>query len=214
MEHSSASQLALPLARPTRGGKRPGAGRKPNPAKRSRVPHRARPRLSRHHPVHAVLRVREDVTNLRGPAFGSLLASFSKGRERPGFRLVHFSVQSNHLHLLVEADDEVALARGMQALAIRIAKNLNQILDRHGQVFEDHYFAKQMRSPAQVRHTLHYVFRNAEHHAGAALAGPDSRSSERYLEAPLPPDGPVAAPKTWLLTSGWRRERGKPWRGQ
>ena len=208
------SQAQLGLFQPRRGGKRPGAGRKRDPSRRRQVPHRPRPALSRHHPVHAVLRVGADVTDLRGPAFGSLLASFRKGRERPGFRLVHFSVQSNHLHLLVEADDARALARGMQALAIRIAKGLNQILDRHGQVFEDHYFAEQMKSPAQVRHTLRYVFRNFEHHAGGVATGSDPRASERFFQAAaLPPDAPVSAPKTWLLTIGWRREKGRPWPG-
>ena len=211
---AEALQEQLGLFAPRRGGMRVGAGRKPAAGKRARVAHRRRPRLSRHHPVHAVLRVREDVTNLRGPAFSTLLHCFKQGRARPGFRLVHFSVQSNHLHFIIEADDAPALARGMQALAIRIARNLNQILDRHGQVFEDHYFAAQMKSPAQVRHTLRYVFRNDEHHAGRALPGQDPRASEPYFGlAELPPDAPVAAAQTWLLTVGFRRERGKSWPG-
>ena len=202
----------IPLFKPPRGGARKGAGRKRDPAKRPRVPHRKRPKLSRHHPVHAVLRVCGDVTNLRGPAFGTLKHCFRQGRARPGFRLVHFSVQSNHLHLIVEADDAVALARGMQALAIRIARSLNQVLSRTGPVFEDHYFAEQLKKPAQVRHTLRYVFRNAEHHTGRAPRGFDSRASEMFFEAKaLPDDSPVAAPKTWLLTIGFRRVRGRPW---
>ena len=158
------------------------------------------------------MRIRADVTNLRGPAFGTLKHCFRKGRARPGFRLVHFSVQSNHLHLIVEADDEVALARGLQALAIRIAKNLNQVLSRTGRVFEDHYFAEQLKKPAQVRHTLRYVFRNAEHHSGRAPAGFDSRASEMFFEVKdLPEEAPVVGPKTWLLTIGFRRVRGRPW---
>ena len=161
------------------------------------------------------MRVRSDVTDLRGPAFGTLKHCFRKGRARPGFRLVHFSVQSNHLHLVVEADDEVALARGMQALAIRIAKSLNQVLSRHGPVFEDHYFAEQLRKPAQVRHTLRYVFRNAEHHTGRKSPGFDSRATEMFFESEaLPDDAPIVKPKTWLLTIGWRRVRGKPWPAQ
>ena len=212
MHEAPSTDPQLGLFRRARGGKRAGAGRKRNPDRRPKVPHRARPRLSRHHPVHVVLRLLGSVTNLRGPAFSTLLHCFRLGRSRPGFRLVHFSVQSNHLHLIVEADDRVALARGMQALAIRIAKNLNQVLFREGRVFEDHYFAEQLKSPAQVRHTLRYVFRNVEHHEKSSLAGADPRASEMYFELrELPEDAPVAAASSWLLTVGWRRERGKPW---
>jgi REP element-mobilizing transposase RayT len=196
---------------PRRGGARDGAGRKRLPAGRRRVSHGKRPRLSRHHPVHAVLRVADRVCNLRGPPFLMLLDCFRRGCLRQGFRLVHFSVQSNHIHLLVEADDEVRLANGMQGLAIRIARQLNRITFQTGRVFADHYFAKQLKSPRQVRHALRYVFRNAEHHTSGAI-GIDSRSSERLFGGEtLPPGAPVTFPETWLLTLGFRRIKGKPW---
>jgi REP element-mobilizing transposase RayT len=150
--------------------------------------------------------VRDDVTNLRGPAFGTVLHCFRAVAGRPGFRIVHYSVQSNHLHLIVEAEDTHALSRGVQALAIRLAKNLNQALSRTGQVFSDHYFAEQMKSPAQARHTLRYVLRNIEHHRGRKLDRPDSRSSSVYFDVEaVPIDAPVVAPQTWLLRAGWRR---------
>jgi REP element-mobilizing transposase RayT len=191
-----------------RGGKRAGAGRKLAAGKRRSVSHKRRPALNRRHPVHVVMRVRDDVTNLRGPAFGTLLHAFREVKARSGFRLVHFSVQSNHIHLVVEADDEIALSRAMQSLAIRIAKNLNQALSRSGQVFSDHYFAEQMKSPAQVRHTLRYVLRNVDHHRGRALGRVDPRASELYLTiVALPAGAPVSQPKTWLLRVGWRHAR-------
>jgi REP element-mobilizing transposase RayT len=159
--------------------------------------------------VHAVLRVRDDVTNLRGPVFSTLLFCFRAMKRRAGFRLVHFSVQSNHIHLIVEASDERALSRAMQSLAIRIARNLNQVLTRRGRVFDDHYFSEQLKGPRQVRHTLRYVFRNFEHHTGRK--GPDGRASEMYLQVrEVPPHAPVALPRTWLLTVGWRRIKGRP----
>ena len=179
----------------THGGARKGAGRK----RGRRVSHHRRPRLRRHHPVHTILRT--GVTNLRsGPAFGIVRRCLRAACSKLGFRIVHFSVQSNHLHLIVEADDEVRLARGMQGLAIRIAKALNLALSRTGRVFDDHYFAEQIRSPAQARHTLRYVLRNVEHHSGRRLDTPDSRASE---------GAPLAAPQTWLLRIGFRVARGK-----
>jgi REP element-mobilizing transposase RayT len=83
------------------------------------------------HPAHVTLRVREDVPNLRRPAcFRAIASALAEGRDRFGSGLVHFSVQANHLHLIAEADDEDALARGMQGLGVRIARALNQVLRR------------------------------------------------------------------------------------
>jgi putative transposase len=58
-------------------------------------------------------------------------------RERDGCRVVHFTVQSNHLHVIAEARDAMALARGVQALSIRIARAVNRVLGRRGPVFAD-----------------------------------------------------------------------------
>jgi hypothetical protein len=75
---SQGAQLALDLARrrdpnDRRGGQRSGAGRPKS--SRTGVPHRARPRLSRHHPLHITLRVRPEAQNLRGRAFSAIYAA-------------------------------------------------------------------------------------------------------------------------------------------
>jgi len=163
--------------------------------------------LSAQHPVHATWRVLPNVWNLRSRrCFSRIAQAFSRGRYRFGFRLVHFSVQGNHLHLVVEAEDERALARGMQGLGVRIAKALNRLMQRKGSVFADHYHARILRSPTQVANALAYVLMNFLHHF------PDE--ARRYERDPRDPlssawredgtDPPVVAPRTWLLSVGWR----------
>src|SRR4051812_5153542 len=147
----------------TWGGKRDGAGR-PKTG-RAGVSHLRRPRLSRHHPVHVTLRAAPGLPSLRKRALRRVLfAAFGAGSERFGFRLVHFSVQSNHLHLVCEADDEGALCRGMQGLSIRIAKRLNRALGRRGRFFSDRYHARALKTPREVRNALAYVLNNARKH--------------------------------------------------
>ncbi len=81
-------------------------------------------------PVHVTLRVQPGIGYLRAYRRTKLLEdAFRKARRRDGMRIVHYSIQGNHLHLLVEVDDAEALARGMQGLAIRIAKRLNALID-------------------------------------------------------------------------------------
>ena len=109
-----------------RGGARAGAGRPPK-GSTAGVSHLRRPAHSRHHPLHVTLRVRPGMPSLRGHVvFAQVRKALSQGKERFGFSLVHFSVQSNHLHLIAEAEDARALSRGVQGLSIRIARAVNR----------------------------------------------------------------------------------------
>src|SRR5436853_3657261 len=149
----------------TWGGKRKGAGRKPKGAGAG-VSHARRLRLSRRDPVHVTWRVRPHVWNLRTRrSFDRIAEALALGKEVDGFRLVHFSVQGNHLHFVVEAADEVRLARGLQGLAIRIARRLNRMMGRAGKVFADRYHARVLRTPTEVARAIAYVEGNSAVHA-------------------------------------------------
>jgi hypothetical protein len=126
-------------------------------------------------------------------------------------RVVHFSVQADHLHLLVEAPDTDALCLGARGLAIRLARAINRALGRAGAVWGDRYHMRALRTPREVRHGLVYVLMNFKKHIHGAR-GIDPLSSAAALDGlrdsvprpePLPPA--VSRPRTWLLHIGWRR---------
>ena len=129
---------------------------------------------------------------------------------RTWFRVVHFSVQADHVHLLVEADDKSCLARGLMGAEIRIARAVNRALSRRGPLWGDRYHARPLRTPREVRHALVYVLMNWKKHLPSAT-GFDPCSTARWFKdwkVPLdePPEiGPVEAPETWLLRVGWKR---------
>jgi hypothetical protein len=151
--------------------------------------------------------------------------SFAAGCARPGFRLVHYSLQGNHAHLIVEASDRDALGKGMMAVGSRLARAVNRIAKRRGPVLADRYHLRLLRTPKEVRAALRYVLLNARHHAArlrATLARGvllDPASSGRWFDGwrrgvaivtdetgDRPPGRPaVARARTWLLTFGWRR---------
>jgi len=202
-------QLTLPSPR-TWGGRRAGAGRKLTPGRRPSVPHRARPAHVPAHPVHVTLRSGPAVRCLRAarvfPAVRRALAAASHG----GFRILHFTVQNDHLHLIVEADDSRALGRGLRGLAIRVARAVNRALGRRGAVWGDRYHARALTSPGAVRHALIYVLMNRRKHA-VGERGLDPCSSAPWFEGwrqavPLSPAAsPVVRARTWLAAVGWRR---------
>ena len=170
-----------------RGGKRKGAGRK-RVRERPGVAHRRRPVLKRRFPVHVTWRMKKGVWNLRTRrCFGALARAFWGGANRFGFRLVHYSVQGNHVHLLVEANDERALSRGMNGLGVRVAKGLNRVMRRSGKVLDDRYHGQILRTPAEVRRARTYLLQNAQQHHGHVA--PDPYTSAR----------PVIGPETFLM---------------
>ena len=136
----------------------------------------------------------------------------SKGSERFGFRLVEFGIQTTHLHLIAEADDERALSRGMQGLLVRVAKALNALWGRKGRVLRDRYDARILECPRDVRYALIYVLQNARKH-GAMLLGIDAYSSGPWFEGwngrDAKPERPIARARSWLLRIGWWKKWGK-----
>ena len=136
------------------GGAREGAGRKPIAGRRRPTPHQARPRHRAGHPVHVTLRVRPDVPSLRGPETFPAVRTALAAASRSDYRLVQFSVQADHLHLLVEGADTRTLALGIRGLIIRVARAINRALGRTGTVWNDRYHARALTTPREVRHGL------------------------------------------------------------
>ena len=207
--------------RPTgRGGARPGAGR-PR-VRRSRVPHRSREAIPGDRPVLVTLRVADDVPALRRARFvRAFRETLRRGAERTGFRVVHYSVQDNHAHFLVEADDKEKLANGMKSLGARFARCVNRVFGRRGRVLATRFHHVVKRTPTEVRNALAYVLLNARKHyrerrGRRPPVALDAASSGRWFDgwSTSPPAGgryadadrvcEVAAARTWLLATGWQ----------
>jgi len=202
---------------PTPKGPRPSEG------------HRVRPEIASRHPIHVIQRAVTDLGSLRKHAvFRAVREATRAIAVREGaFRIVHFSIQRTHIHLIVEAQDKTALSRGMQGFGVSAARHINRELgpwrgkkQRTGGVFADRYHAVVLSTPKQVRNTLCYVLNNWKHHGETAesLRGdwnidpyssaiafdgwkePDAAHSPGEYAAPL-----VWEPQTWLLRIGWKR---------
>jgi REP element-mobilizing transposase RayT len=200
----------------TWGGKRKGAGRK-RTSEKARVAHRTRREVDGRTPVHVTLRLLPEIARLRRRAqYRAIREALARTAHRADSRICHYSVQSNHLHLVVEPMTKSGLARGMMAFKSSCAKRLNGLVARRGRVFADRYHVRYLQTPAQVRRALCYVLNNWRHHRedrGATwrfdpfssadlFDGWTTRAGmwERPADRP-----PVAAARCWLLTMGWRR---------
>lgn len=204
------------LAFRTWGGRREDAGRKPRFGKAG-VAHRARPLHLAHHPVHITLRAQRLLPSLREQSVFVALRGAIREASHADFLVAHFSVQSNHVHLIVEARDNEALSGGVAGLSIRLARAGNAIMLRRGKFWADRYHARPLRKPRDVRNTVVYVITNWRKHIRGAQ-GPDPCSSAWWFTgwtaSPRgpPPFGwsdhepaPVRSPMSWLARTGWKR---------
>jgi REP element-mobilizing transposase RayT len=202
------------------GGKRKGAGRPVG--ERPSVLHRARPPHKKRHPVHVTLRAKRGLPYFRKQAVASLVCRVldrqTKRSYRGAFQVVHFSIQDDHLHLIVEADDD-ALRTGVSGFVISFARRLNRMLSRKGAVWADRYHRHDLLTPREVHRVLLYVFNNHLKHGarlfgfppGHGVADPYS-SSPRFegWERPIvvfddTEPWPRPRARTWLLAKGWRK---------
>ena len=198
---------------PRWGGRRKGAGRKK--VHKGAMNHDRRAEFSDRHPLHVTVRLLPGLPSMqRKKTYNGLFDCFVKGCEKEGFRVTHWSIQRNHIHLIVEASGKHSLARGMQGLLIRIAKRLNKLWKRSGRVFGDRYHHRVVKTAREVRNLICYVLHNSRRH-GSTAEGPCGWSSafwfDGWLERPeLPtlsdPDPPVARAKTALLGWVWKRD--------
>ena len=212
--------------RPKRGGMRRGAGRKRAPWKqRPDVRHVARSDHDPDVPVHVTLRARPEAAFLRTEVVRARIEKALTRAQVDGFRVLAFSVQRDHVHLVVEAGLSRSLRSSLQGLSIRVARAVNKALGRTGRVWGDRYHRRDLRGPTEVRAALVYVLQNGRKHGVCARGELDPCSSARLffgwnargeeLRRRAQPSGvvrdpPVSLPRTWLGGRGWVLRGGGP----
>jgi REP element-mobilizing transposase RayT len=186
------------------------------------LPHRKRGAVSRHCALHITLRVAPHVPNLRSAVCRPLVEqALALWTERRGFRIVHFSIQSNHIHLIVEAPGgRPAVSRAMKGLKGSLSRKINALTGGEGSIWTERYHDEVLDNPRRARRAIAYVLGN----------GRRRRVRERWRRSPgrvdpcssaeafggwrgsvtrvriRPP--PVAPARTWLLNTGWKRAGG------
>lgn len=160
----------------------------------------------------------QGLPSLRAELILTLLRDVLADPRRDDFQIVHFSIQADHIHLIVEARDDDALAWGLRSAIIRLARRANARLRRRGRFWGDRHHRRELATPSEVRNALVYVLANARKHLAVA---PHLERIDRFSTAfafggwvrPVPARlasraPPLRPPTTWLLATGWRRAGG------
>ncbi len=190
-----------------------------------------RPELDKRHPLHVTIKLVAGLPKLRQKKYFRLVQGALLKAKAKGLRVIHFSVQSNHVHLIVESSCKEELSCGMQSLCTSLAKRINFHLGRCGSVFKDRYHIRVLKTPGEIKKALVYVFQNWAKHSGvkwrfdpySTLLGfgdkvalglgkvntsslfPSVKAKELVKEELCKM---TSKPKTWLLVTGWKKAYG------
>ena len=239
MRRARPSHLSLPLSKRTGRQPRDRAVRLAASGSQARtkagyLAHVARDPHKAAHPVHVTMRRVERGPSFRTQRVCAAIRAVIAGAKRNGVRVLHYSVQHNHLHLLVEGSSSANLSNQMRTLFSRIAFAVNTVARRHGKLFRERHHRHALTTPREVRNALVYILFNDRKHARggatatarAAPADLDLCSSALWFTGwdpgvglpPLTPDEmrilasdmerPTIDAATWLARIGWRRGGG------
>ena len=194
------------------GGKRRGAGRKPK-GERAGVSHAKRPEIDPRHPLHVTLKIRKGIANLRMWTVLDLFHSIVReinAREGKPVQIVEFSIQTDHVHMIVEAESKEELSSTMNSLGTSFARGINKLRKRSGRVYLERYHSVAVDTPAAVRYLLVYVLNNGRKHLTWMHGCPDPFSSGPQFEGWADWKGAetrrwLPRARTWLLSVGWKR---------
>src|SRR4051812_37878499 len=198
------------LTRTGKRKKRPG----PKPASFPKVRHRPRAAHKYWNPLHVTMSALRGLPSFRAQTLYAAFERAVRRTRREDFRIVEFSVQDNHLHLIVEADDSDSLARGMKSFSVRANRLFNAAVGRgRGRVWGDRYHRRDLTSARQVRNALVYCLANYKKHQHVTTGVPriDPCSSARWFQGWTAirehDDGPSpsAIARTVLLRSAWQK---------
>jgi len=230
MPNVSMNQLSLFGRSTSKARKRKKAGRKARPERIGFMRHATRPAHEASHPVLVTIRCVDKAPSLRAELVARAITAQIERAIRRGVGVVHYTIQDNHLHLMVEASDRTRLARGMQLLFSRIAFEVNRLAERHGRLFRDRHHRRALTTPTETRNALVYVLFNGRKHRfqrgddpGYIITWIDPCSSTAWFDgwsrdyAPTRdllartragPNVCGAKPRTWLAREGWQRGGG------
>jgi REP element-mobilizing transposase RayT len=191
-------QLELNLDKGHHGGKRKGAGRKRT---RSRgVAHEVRQKVNGRVPLHVNFKYRIYVRNKQTL---KLLKRAIENARSHGLKVLHYSFQHNHVHLIIEAMNNQILTRGMRSLTNTMAKGIDR-----GRIQIERYHLHILKTRAEIRNATHYVLFNEQKHGNGICSTISDYSS--LLNMPNWRELVQKFVKKRRITI--KIERGGPWR--
>ncbi len=129
------------------------------------IRHCERERINKPTSLHLTIKVRDNKADIKNKSLLKALHHAIKRARLKNLKVLHYSLEYNHIHLLVEASSNGIIHQGMQALGISLAKKINAIKRLKGTVYKHRYHLRKLTSLRELKNVLYYIFNNGIHHS-------------------------------------------------
>lgn len=137
--------------------------------------------------LHLTIKIDKQKAGLKSKAVLSLLHKAIKNARKLGLGIVHYTLEYDHIHMLVEARDNETLAKGMQSFGICFSKGINKLKGLKGQVYKSRYHLRILKTPREIKNVVHYILGNSvKHKSGSFLNSYNSLVVSRNLRELYP----------------------------
>jgi REP element-mobilizing transposase RayT len=126
------------------------------------IRHRKREEISRPRPLHLTIKLnRADIQNKT--VLKILRNAIQRARLR-GLKIIHYSLEHDHVHLFAEGESNLILSKGMQGLGVSLSKRINNALKIKGQRYKTRYHLRVLKSATEVKNVINYILKNGIKH--------------------------------------------------
>jgi REP element-mobilizing transposase RayT len=145
------------------------------------IRHTERPLIKKPSSLHLTIKVEKIKADIKNKTVLSILKRAIQNARKQGLRVIHFSLEYDHVHLLIEAENNTTLGKGMQAFGVTFSKAINRVRKTTGKVYKHRYHFKAITSPKQLKNVMSYIFKNGVKHgtSKSMLNGYNSIKAEK-----------------------------------
>lgn len=147
------------------------------------IRHTHRPVFKKPASLHLTIKIAKEKSNLKNKEVLSILKRAILNSRKMGLRVIHFTLEYDHIHLLIEAENNHLLGKGMQSFGVTLSKAINKLKKTSGQVYRHRYHFRKITSARQLKNVMNYIFRNGLKHGTSAgiVTGYNSIQAEKKL---------------------------------
>ncbi len=131
------------------------------------IRHTNRPHIKKPASLHLTIKVKKKKAEIKNKSVLKILKRAILNARKQGLRVIHFSLEYDHVHLLIEADNNLILGKGMQAFGVTLSKAINRLKKLKGGVYKHRYHFRQISSTRELKIVMNYIFTNGLKHGTA-----------------------------------------------
>lgn len=132
------------------------------------IRHLKRAQINRPMPLHLTIKLKKAyMQNGQNVQNKHILKHAIKRARIMGLKIVHYSLEHDHVHLYTECESNVILTKAMKAFGVSLAKNINKYFSSKGQVYKTRFHLRILKSASEVKNVINYILKNGIKHKRA-----------------------------------------------